>query len=359
MTKSLLIVSIVAALIGGLVGGTIVKSSQPALETGLSSRTEPAVLPAVQAQKGRASLSARSIYKKDAPGVVYIRAAQEDGIATGSGFLISSKGQILTNAHVVGSSKQVTIGWAGGSQGSAKVVASDRSLDVALLQADAVPKSVKALQLGSSKSLQVGDLALAIGNPFGLEQTLTVGVISALGRNISGLDGYSIANVIQTDAAINPGNSGGPLLDSKARVVGINSQIVTGGGKGSVGIGFAVPIDTVKGELSGLESGRVSRPAWLGVAGSEVDDLIRKKLKLPANTRGVLITGVAPRSPAAKAGLRKGDIILTMAGQKLLTTKQLVDLVSAAGSGNDLAITLLRSGKRYQTSAKLAGRPTK
>ena len=291
--------------------------------------------------------------------MVYIRAAQEDGIATGSGFLISSKGQILTNAHVVGSSKQVTIGWAGGSQGLAKVVTSDRSLDVALLQVDAVPKSVRPLQLGSSKSLQVGDLALAIGNPFGLEQTLTVGVVSALGRNISGLDGYSIANVIQTDAAINPGNSGGPLLDNKARVVGINSQIVTGGGKGSIGIGFAVPIDTVKSELSGLESGHVSRPAWLGVSGAEVDNFVRKKLKLADNTRGVLITGVAPSSPAAKAGLRKGDIILTMDGKKLLTTKQLVDLVSAAGSGNDLTITLLRSGKRYQTSAKLVGRPSK
>ncbi len=220
------------------------------------------------------ALTPHAIYERDAPGVVFVRALviqqvegpfdlspqREQSSSTGSGFLISSAGYILTNFHVIAGSDPrtgVSIEFQDNVPRHARVVGEDQNNDLALLKVDlsGVP-SVKPLPLGDSTTVRVGDPTLAIGNPFGYDRTLTSGIVSALQRQIEAPDGFSINNVIQTDAPINPGNSGGPLLDAAGRVIGINSQIATsGGGNGNVGVGFAVPVDTAKQLLPGLERG--------------------------------------------------------------------------------------------------------
>src|SRR4051812_19053849 len=226
-------------------------------------------------------LTPRDIYKRAAPGVVFIRAQvveqsqspfdfgfpqEQRGEATGSGFVIDRGGTILTNAHVVAGATKVTVQFADKHVVDARIGGRDESTDLAVLKVSATRSELQSLSLGSSRSVQVGDPTIAIGNPFGLERTLTTGVVSATRRTIQAPNGFQIDGVIQTDAAINPGNSGGPLLDAAGRVVGINSQIETGGsGGGNVGIGFAIPIDTAKRLLPELEkTGKVDR-GFLGV----------------------------------------------------------------------------------------------
>jgi len=343
----LLIVSLLSGLTGGLMARQII---QPAAAPNIEKVRTPAE--ALQISRPN-SLSAQQIYKRDAPAVVYIQAGQ----GSGSGFVISKKGEILTNAHVVGSSSKVQVTFADGQQRIGLVRASDRSLDVALIKISD-PVKVQPIKIGSSSKLQVGQVALAIGNPFGLEQTLTVGIISALKRSIQGLDGYTVPNAIQTDAAINPGNSGGPLLDSQGRVVGINTQILTGGGKGSVGIGFAVPINAIKASLAGLRSGQVRRPAWLGITGLTVDNRVRQKLKLPKSLSGVLVQAVAPGSPAAKAKIKSGEIITSFDGHKIIEIDQIPQLVATLQPGQIVKVKLLSSnGSERTIKVTLTARP--
>src|SRR5918911_709218 len=236
-------------------------------------------------------LTPRDIYKRAAPGVVFIRAQvveqtpspfdfgfpeEQRGEATGSGFAIDRKGTILTNAHVVAGATKVQVQFADKRIVDARILGRDESSDLAVLKVSAKPGELPPLPLGSSRSVQVGDLTIAIGNPFGLERTLTTGVVSATRRTIRAPNGFEIDGVIQTDAAINPGNSGGPLLDATGRVIGINSQIETGGGgNGNIGIGFAIPIDTARRLLPELERhGRIDR-GFLGVDAITVDRSLR------------------------------------------------------------------------------------
>ena len=233
--------------------------------------------------------------------------SEQRGVATGSGFVIDGQGTILTNQHVVEGARKVTVQFADKKTATARIVGQDRSTDLAVLRVDTSGLDLHPLALGDSKAAQVGDPTIAIGNPFGLERTLTTGVISAVQRRIKAPNGFAIDNVLQTDAAINPGNSGGPLLDATGRVIGINSQIETGGsGTGNVGIGFAVPIDTAKRIIPQLEkSGKVDR-GFLGVSTTTIDSSL-KDLNLPV-AHGALVQKVTPGSPAAKAGIRGGDI---------------------------------------------------
>ena len=194
---------------------------------------------------------------------------QSENVSTGSGFVVDGQGFILTNAHVVDGATDVRVSFSDNKTREARVVGKDQSTDLAVLKVDPAGLDLRPLELGDSKTVQVGDPTVAIGNPFGLDRTLTTGVISALQRRISAPNGFGIDNVIQTDAAINPGNSGGPLIDAAGRVIGINSQIATGGGGtsgssgGSIGIGFAVPVNTAKEVIPQLKSeGRVSGPTW-------------------------------------------------------------------------------------------------
>jgi putative serine protease PepD len=331
-------------------------------------------------------LTARDIYKRDAPGVVFIRSQivqrtqspfdfglpqEQQGEATGSGFVIDRDGIILTNAHVVDGARKVTVQFADHQRVNAKVLGKDESTDLALLKVDPSHLKLTPLPLGSSKSVQVGDPAVAIGNPFGLERTLTTGVISAVQRTIRAPNQFRIDDAIQTDAPINPGNSGGPLIDATGRVIGINSQIETGGsGNGSVGIGFAVPIDTAKKVIPQLrQAGRVDR-GYLGVGTRTIDKSLQG-LNLPVD-HGALVQSVAPGSPAAKAGLRVGDITATLDGEaiqlggdiitaveghEIRSNDDLTAAVAGRKQGDKVSLTVVRGGKEKTIQVTLSDRP--
>jgi S1-C subfamily serine protease len=330
-------------------------------------------------------LTAREIYKRDAPGVVFIRAQivqrsqspfdlfpqTQRGMSTGSGFVIDKDGEILTNAHVVQGATHVTVKFADKQVEDAKVVGTDVSSDLALLKVDPDGLDLKPLRLGSSKSVQVGDPTIAIGNPFGLERTLTTGVVSALQRQIQAPNGFAIDNVIQTDAALNPGNSGGPLIDATGRVIGVNSQIQTGDDRqGNVGIGFAIPIDTARRIVPELrEHGGVKR-AYIGVTTLTIDRSLAP-LNLDSE-RGVLVESVQRGGPADKAGIRGGevtaqleggniqlggDIILEIDGKAILTSQGLSNVIASHKPGDEIKVTVLRNGKRRTVTVKLGTRP--
>ena len=331
-------------------------------------------------------LTARDIYKRDAPGVVYIKAhvvqrsqspfdfgppQEQQGEATGSGFVIDKDGTIVTNAHVINGARKVTVQFANKRQVTAKILGKDESTDLALLKVDPSGLDLTPLQLGSSANVQVGDPAVAIGNPFGLERTLTTGVISAVHRPIQAPNGFRIDDAIQTDAPINPGNSGGPLIDATGKVIGINSQIETGGsGNGSVGIGFAVPIDTAKKIIPELKkSGRVDR-GYLGVSTATIDKSL-EGLDLPVKS-GALVQSVTPGSPADKAGLRPGDIsasvngspiqlggdiIVEVDGKPIHSDDDLAAAIAGRRPGDKVSITFKRDGKTKTVAVTLADRP--
>jgi S1-C subfamily serine protease len=270
-----------AGMIGGLVAALIwaLAIGAGVLGGGTSSgavqaRTGPiSAQPVVSDHSGSGSLNISQIYRRDAKGVVYIEAQQGPGgssvptpngagtgqTATGSGFVIDRSGDILTNAHVVDGAQRVTVTLGSGSRTfDATVVGTDQSTDVAVLKIDAPARDLDPLALGDSSAVRVGDSVLAIGNPYGLDRTATSGIVSAVQRDIKAPNGATIQNAIQTDAAINPGNSGGPLIDSQGSVVGITSQIESSNGSGNVGIGFAVPINTVRAMANQILQGSAS-----------------------------------------------------------------------------------------------------
>ena len=301
-------------------------------------------------------LDTRAIYAKDAPGVAFIQSSgittnspfgRERGVATGSGFVLDRRGDILTNAHVVDGAKKVTARFGGtGTEAPAQVVGIDNSNDLAVLRVDPSKVSLHPLSLASSSSVHVGDPVAAIGNPFGFDRTITAGIVSALQRQITAPDGFTIGHVIQTDAAINPGNSGGPLIDAHGRVIGINSQIATGGnGDANVGIGFAIPIATARQELSALEHGGTVQHAFLGVG-------------TLAGKNGVVVQRVQAGSPAAKAGIRPGDVIVSLAGAQVRDPSVLAAAVGAHKPGETVTVGIVRNGAHRTVTATLARHPT-
>jgi S1-C subfamily serine protease len=365
------------ALLGAIVGAAAI------LISGVGDSSSSDTTTVVEQSSGAApsnpskgGLTPRAIYKRDAPGVVFISAKISEGGQTGdvsgSGFVIGRGGSIVTNAHVVGNAKTVTVKFSDSKIATAKVAGRDPSTDLALLLVDPDGLDLHALKLGSSKDVEVGDPALAIGNPFGLERTLTTGVISAVQRQIPSLqEGFSIGNVLQTDAAINPGNSGGPLLDAHGRVVGVNSQIRTNGtDNGNIGIGFAVPIDAAKEVIPRLrKDGQIER-AYLGVGTRTVDDSLAA-LKLPVN-EGALVQKVEPDSPAAKAGIRAGrtrrviggevllaggDIITAVDGQRVKTNADVADIIGKKRPGETVALRIVRGDEPRTVTVKLSKRP--
>jgi S1-C subfamily serine protease len=388
MQRSILPIAVVSAVIGAGAAVGIVEG----LDLGSAKTTTTLVQQAPfgatsNANDGDAGLTAGDIYKRDAPGVVFVRSQivqrtqspfdfglpqEQQGEATGSGFVIDQAGTILTNAHVVNGATKVTVQFQNKESVEAKVLGKDESTDLALLKVDAAGLRLTPLTLGSSKGVQVGDPAIAIGNPFGLERTLTTGVISAVQRTIQAPNNFQIDDVLQTDAPINPGNSGGPLIDATGKVIGINSQIATGGSasQGSVGIGFAVPIDTAKQIIPDLkQSGRVDR-GYLGIASATIDKTL-KDLNLPVD-HGALVQSVAPGSPAARAGIRAGDlpatldnhpiqlggdIITKVAGKEIRTKDDLEAAVADRKSGEKVKITLWRASKVKTVEVTLGERP--
>ena len=329
------------------------------------------------------------IYRRDGQGVAFINAKQdgndspglnpfgepggEGGTATGSGFLIDTEGHVVTNSHVVEGADGVEVKL-GSSETSydAEVVGTDPATDVALLKVDAPAESLHPLSLGDSSKIEVGDPVVAIGNPFGLDRTVTSGIVSALQRQIQAPNGFSISHVIQTDAAINPGNSGGPLIDASGSVIGINSQIQTGGtSSGNVGIGFAVPINTAREVVREIEKNGEVKHAYLGISGGSITPDLAKALKLPVST-GVLVNEVVKGGPADEAGLKGGDTSATIEGANLRLggdvitevdgegvsgMEDVINAVNAASPGDQLELTVDRDGETKTVTVTLGVRP--
>jgi putative serine protease PepD len=309
-----------------------------------------------------ASFNPSAIYAGAAPGVVAITASgissgsggfpfggQSQSVATGTGFEIDSKGNLLTAAHVVSGASSVTVKFQDGTTRTAKVLGSDNSTDVAVLQVNPSGLTLHPLSLASSKSLAVGNPLAVIGDPFGYSRSLSTGVVSALDRTIQAPDGFTVAHAIQTDAAVNPGNSGGPLLDARGQVVGIVDQIATGSGgsTSSTGVGFAVPVDVVQSELSQLGAGQHVAHAYLGVSTSQA-----------SAQQGALVAGVAAGSPAAAAGLRAGDVITAINGNAVTASSQIVSGIAALKPGDNVTITVQRGSKSVALTARIGTQPS-
>lgn len=268
----------------------------------------------------------------------------------GSGFIISSDGYILTNEHVIEGAQVINVSIVGRSRPvPARVVGADRELDLAVLKVDA-GNNLPTLKLGSSDDIEVGNWVIAIGNPYGLDHTVTVGVISAKGRPIT-VEDRSYRNLLQTDASINPGNSGGPLLNLKGEVIGINTAVSAE----AQGIGFAVPSDTVQSVLNDLiKKGRVVR-GWLGVEIQDLTPTLADYFGLSV-TEGVVIRGVVSGSPAERAGLQQGDVIIAWNGKKLQSTGDLLDLAREAGPGKKVQLSVVRNKKTLNVTVTLGER---
>jgi S1-C subfamily serine protease len=284
--------------------------------------------------------------------------------------VLDRKGDILTNAHVIDGARQVSVRFqSAGALVPAKIAGRDVSSDLAVLRVDPNKAKLQPIPLGDSRQVRVGDPVVAIGNPFGYDRTVTSGIVSALQRQITAPNNFTINDVIQTDAAINPGNSGGPLLDARGRVIGINSQIATGSGSdGSVGIGFAIPIDTARREIGQLETTGSVAHAYLGVETTAITPDVARALNLPA-ARGALVEKVTPGSPAAKAGLRGGnlttqdglsiggDLIVAVDGRPVNTRDDLSAAVNRHKPGDSVSVRVWRGGHQQTFDVKLATRP--
>ena len=292
------------------------------------------------------------IYERSYKGVVEVTVGgtaetpfgEQRSQGQGSGFVYDREGTIVTNQHVVDGAASITVTFWDGSEAQATLVGADASTDVAVLDVDVPPEKLRPLELGDSGGLAVGDAVIAIGSPFGLEQTLTTGVVSALDREITAPNDFAIAGAIQTDAAINHGNSGGPLLDAQGRVIGINSQIESRSG-GSDGIGFAVPSNTVAPVVAELLADGEVEHAYLGVA-------------LQAANDGVAVTSVVASSPAARAGVRSGDEIVRFDGKDVDSPSELRTLVDVKRPGDEVTLTVLRDGDEVELKLKLGTRPS-
>jgi S1-C subfamily serine protease len=371
---------VAAAVLGGLVaigvgsalsdgGGTTTVVQEP---EAAASELE---VPAAQRDDG---LSIEDIYRRAAPGVVQVTAlgadpfsGQQSQRGLGSGFVIDKAGHIVTNFHVIDGADEVAVNFSGNDDVRARVVGSDPSTDIAVLRIDTPARALTALPLGNSDGVRVGDPVVAIGNPFGLERSASSGIVSALQRELESPAGFTIDRVIQTDAAINSGNSGGPLLNGRGHVIGVNTAIFSPSG-GNVGIGFAIPINTVRDVVAELiDTGRVEH-AWLGVRMATVDEELAETFRLPAD-RGVLVTDVAPGSPADEAGLEGGDttvvvdgesytlggdIITRADGKAVESAEELGETVAEKEPGDELELEVRREDATEEVTVELGRRPT-
>ncbi|HEY1238511.1 MAG TPA: trypsin-like peptidase domain-containing protein [Solirubrobacterales bacterium] len=387
-TKRFLSTSFGSAVAGGLVvlicGLILIEAG--VVDTNNDSPASGVVAPAALAKPASDSkstgLTVHDIYQRDAQGVAFISSQivqqtqsafgmpqEQQGTATGSGFLIDNDGHILTNAHVVEGAKRVDVRLGDGASQQAQIVGTDPSTDVALLKVDDTD-GANPVPLGDSSKVQVGDPVVAIGNPFGLDRTVTTGIVSALQRQIQAPNGFSISDVIQTDAAINPGNSGGPLIDGAGQVIGINSQIESQSG-GNEGVGFAVPIKTAADVVSQLENGGEVHRAYLGISGGDITPSIAQALNLPVQ-QGVLVEQVLNGGPADDAGIKGatgqatiggetvpigGDIVTKVDGKQITGMDDVISAVNEHKPGDQITLTVWRDGKQQDVSVTLGDRP--
>jgi putative serine protease PepD len=299
-------------------------------------------------------LSVNSIYKNTHRGVVEVKVTSEatspfggssqSQSAEGSGFVYDTEGHVITNQHVVDGATSVKVTFWNGKTYTARVVGTDTSTDLAVLDVDAPSSALYPLTLGDSNKVQVGDNVVAIGAPFGLAETVTAGIVSALHRQMTSPNNFSIDDSIQTDAAINHGNSGGPLLDAQGHVIGVNAQIESDSG-GSDGVGFAIPSNTIKSIASQLISSGQAQHAYLGV-------------ELGDTGAGAGVVSVKANTPAAKAGLRTGDVVKALGGTKISSSDDLRAAINARKPGDRVALTFTHNGTSHTVSLTLASRPS-
>jgi putative serine protease PepD len=331
---------LLAAVVGGLVAAAAVAFLDPSDGGGESAAVTTTVdSSSSSSPSAGGGLSANEVYRRSSSAVVEIQA----GNATGTGFVIDAQGHVVTNEHVAGEAQSVEVRFGTGGEEQARVVATDPSTDLAVLQVDLAGHDVTPLQLGSSADVEVGDSVYAIGNPFGLERTFTAGIVSAVDRDITAPNNFTINDAIQTDAPVNQGNSGGPLLDDSAKVVGVVSQIASETG-GNVGIGYAVPSDTVRDVVDALlRDGEIER-AYLGVRLTETDD-------------GVRLGDVIEGEPADDAGLQSGDLVLQAGGRTVETASDIQGAVAARKPGQKLEVRIRRGNDERTVNVTLGTRP--
>ncbi len=296
---------------------------------------------------GVAKNAAGRVYAAAGPSVAAVQARQSGGTATGTGWVIDGRGTIVTNSHVVGGATTARVRFGDNPPVEAKVLGTDPSSDLAALRID--PKKAgnpRPLVLADSRKVAVGDQVVAIGHPFGLDRTATAGIVSGLERQIKAPNGFSIDEVIQTDAPINPGNSGGPLLDVKGRVIGVNSQIATAGAQGNVGIGFAVPSDIVKEVIPTLSRGLQVERAYLGLT-SKVGD------------RGADVESVVAGGPAARAGIRRSDTVTSVGARTIRDPDDIAQAIADRKPGETIEIVVLRGGRKINLNVTLGDRPAR
>jgi S1-C subfamily serine protease len=381
----------------GVVGGAISLAGASALGVGGRTTTVRQVEPALGGSsptsfdtvKPGKALTINEIFRRDAPGVVQVTSTQvvttndpfnfgvpqtQTQKALGSGFVMDKAGHIVTNYHVVAGARSVEVSFSNSDNMGAKVVGSDPSTDLAVLQIDARSRALTPLAFGNSDRVRVGDSVVAIGNPLGYDRSVTAGIVSAVQRAISAPNQFPIDHVIQTDAPINHGNSGGPLIDSRGAVVGVNAQIATGdsGSDGNIGIGFAIPINTVRSVVAQLiKKGKVEH-AFIGITAKPVTAEIARLFSLPAES-GLLVATVQPGSGAAAAGLRAGtdtkvvsgeswpiggDLIVSADGAPLSTVDELRDLIAAKRPGQSISLDVYRGTDKVTIPVKLGRQPS-
>jgi S1-C subfamily serine protease len=339
----------VGLVVGALAVAGVIDDDRPA--------PAPASRPVEVAAVDEPDATVADIYRRVSPAVVFVQANSGRGrlpfpgggqAASGSGFVVDHRGFIVTNEHVVDGANQFRVRF--GEEGdpvTAELRGKDASTDLAVLKVD--PDDVRGglpapLVLGSLGDVHPGDTTIAIGSPFGLQGTVTTGIVSALGRPIRAPNGFTIADAVQTDAAINPGNSGGPLLDGAGRVIGVNSQIRTEGG-GNSGIGFAVPVSAIRSVLPRLERGQAIERAYLGVSTGD------------APGGGAQVSSVAAGGPAARGGLRRGDVIVRVAERPVAASDDLSAIVAAREPGERVPVLVERGGDRRTLTVELGTRP--
>ncbi len=276
-----------------------------------------------------------------------LRQRKQEVTSLGSGVIISSDGYIVTKNHVVEEAEKISVRFANHEEVEAKIIGRDPKTDLALIKIE-IDHGLQYVEFGDSDSLRVGDWVIAIGNPFGLEQTVTAGIVSAKGRRIGGT---AYENFIQTDASINPGNSGGPLFDLNGKMVGVNTAIFSRSG-GNIGIGFAIPVNMAKNVVKQLkEDGKVTR-GWLGVMIQQVDQALANEFKME-RPEGALVGEVVADSPAGKAGIKSGDIIVEYGGRKITEMNMLPGLVAQTAVGEKVEVVLIRDGKRKEVQVEI------
>ncbi|HET8955943.1 MAG TPA: trypsin-like peptidase domain-containing protein [Solirubrobacterales bacterium] len=346
--------------------------------SGAAPAAAPAPQPEVVVEASSPGFDATRVFEQASPGVVTIRSVFDSGVAEGSGFVLNSDGEIATNAHVVTdessgdreSAEQVYVEFPDRNVVPAEIVGFDPFVDVALLKIEPDGFDLQPLELGDDRDLRVGQPVAAIGSPFGEQQSLSVGVVSATHRAVQSLTQFEIAGAIQTDASINPGNSGGPLLDAGARVVGINQQIETNSGAND-GVGFAVPISAVKHSIAQLREDGEAEYAYIGVSTQPLYPQLARKLGLDTDFGG-LVAEVSSGSPAEKAGIEGGDdklpfqagryttggdVILQVDGHDIVSPDDLAEAISERQPGEVAKLTILRDGERQQVEVTLGRRP--